>query len=62
MSYAILRLKEPGSRGEAWTALVLPDGRRGYVASRLVRSPIDYRAFFARSDGRWLMTLFIAGD
>jgi hypothetical protein len=62
MSYAILRRKEPGSRSEAWTAIVLPDGRRGYVASHLVRSPIDYRAFFARSDGRWLMTLFVAGD
>ena len=62
MSYAILRLKGPGSRGQSWTAVVLPDGRRGYVASHLVRSSIDYRAFFARTDGRWLMTMFVAGD
>ena len=62
MSYAILRLKGPGSRGQSWTTVVLPDGRRGYVASHLVRSSIDYRAFFARADGRWLMTMFVAGD
>ena len=62
MSYAILRLGKPGSRSEEWTAVVLPDGRRGYVASHLVRSPVDYRAFFARSGGRWLMTVFVAGD
>jgi hypothetical protein len=62
MSYAILRLGKPGSRDEAWTTVVLPDGRRGFVASHLVRSPIDYRAFFARSEGPWLMTVFVAGD
>ena len=61
-SYAILRLKSPGSTSESWTAVVLPDGRAGYVASRLARSPIDYRASFARTDGRWRMTMFVAGD
>jgi hypothetical protein len=40
----------------------LPDGRAGFVDSRFVRSPIDYRAAFARIDGRWQMTLFLAGD
>lgn len=62
LSHAILRLKGPGSTSESWTAVVLPDGRAGYVASRLVRSPIGYRAFFARTEGRWLMTMFVAGD
>lgn len=34
----------------------------GYIAARYVRSPIAYRAFFSRKDGRWQMLLFLAGD
>jgi hypothetical protein len=35
-----------------WTAVELPDGRAVFVASDLVRSPIEYRAEFRRIDGR----------
>lgn len=45
-----------------WTSVALPDGRTGFVSSDLVRDPIDYRAYFVRSNGRWQMTVFIAGD
>jgi hypothetical protein len=38
------------------------DGKTGYVTSRLVRSPIDYRAMFNKIGGRWQMTFFAAGD
>ena len=39
------------------------DGKRtGYVATRLTRSPIDYRAMFSLTNGRWQMMLFLAGD
>ena len=31
-------------------------------ADMFVRSPIDYRAFFKKIDGKWRMTTFIAGD
>lgn len=47
---------------EGWLAVALADGRRGYVRGEDVRSPGDYRAYFARRDGRWRMTAFIAGD
>ena len=30
--------------------------------SFFVRSPIGYRAYFSREDGRWQMLMFIAGD
>ena len=40
----------------------LPDGRAGFVDRRDLRSPIDHRAAFSRIDGRWQMTLFLAGD
>lgn len=45
-----------------WTAVALRDGRVGYVASRYLRSSIDYRALFERKDGRWRLTAFIGGD
>ena len=47
LSFAVLRLG--GDRGypqRPWTAIVLPDGRHGFVAAELVRSPIDSRAYF----------------
>ena len=47
---------------EGWTAVRLDDGTLGYVRSRSVRSPIDYRAIFSRRDGRWRMVTFVAGD
>jgi len=37
-------------------------GARGFVQAKDVRSPIDYRARFEKRKGKWLMTMFIAGD
>jgi len=45
-----------------WVKVVVPDGRSGYVASRYIRSPIDYRLGFERIRGKWLITAFIGGD
>ena len=62
-SFEILPLARPsGDTPEEWTAVALAGKKIGYVASRFVRSPIGYRAFFARADGRWQMLMFIAGD
>jgi hypothetical protein len=47
---------------EAWKAVRVDAKRIGYVSSRLVRSPIDYRAIFTLRDGRWLLSMFLAGD
>jgi hypothetical protein len=49
-------------RESAWQQVELADGRRGYVRSEDLRSPVDYRAIFERVDGRWRMVYFIAGD
>jgi hypothetical protein len=62
-SFEILPLaQQSGDTPEEWTAVALAGKKIGYVASRFVRSPIDYRAYFAREDGRWQMLMFIAGD
>jgi hypothetical protein len=62
-SFAILPVARPATPdSEGWTAVQLDGKRVGYVASRFARSPIDYRAIFTRSDGRWQLTMFLAGD
>lgn len=56
---------DPSRKGVSnppWRELVLPDGRRGWVESRCVRSGIDYRAAFEKKEGTWRMVYFVAGD
>ena len=48
--------------GGPWVPVRLDDGRSGYVRDALARSPIDYRAWFHKRDGRWIMAGFLAGD
>jgi hypothetical protein len=63
LDFAIVELvPNPASPNQDWTAIKLPGGRTGYVDSLLLRSPIDYRARFEKLDGRWQMTMFLAGD
>ncbi len=52
------------ARGEKrdWIKVKLSDGQSGYVAEEFIRSPIAYRAGFAKEEGRWVVTFFIAGD
>jgi len=45
-----------------WVKVKASGGHVGYVASELVRSPIGYRAGFARRGGQWRMIFLLAGD
>jgi hypothetical protein len=65
LSFAIVPLAESRSDDARWTAIRLHNGRNaqtGYISSQFVRSPIDYRAFFARAENRWQLMIFVAGD
>ena len=67
LSFAVVPLareaRAPAAeQGREWTAVRLRDNRIGYVASRYVRSPIDYRAIFGRVGDGWQLMAFIAGD
>lgn len=68
LSYDIVKATFPVSddiragKVPGWVRVVVPDGRNGYVASRYIRSPIDYRLGMERIRGKWLITYFIAGD
>ena len=46
---------------DAWRAVKL-ESKVGFIASRFVRSPIDYRAIFSEQGGAWRMVTFVAGD
>ena len=45
-----------------WLKVETFGGKKGFVKSEYVRSPIDYRACFQKIKGKWKMTVFIAGD
>lgn len=55
--------REARTGGELWTPVILPDDKYGWIASRLLRSPIGWRAGFTKGpDGKWKLTMFVAGD
>ncbi len=51
-----------GAGAPGWAKVTAPSGKQGYVTRKFVRSPVDYRACFRNAKGKWLMTVFIAGD
>ncbi len=44
-----------------WYEVKTLGGKRGFVGAEFVRSPIDFRAGFEKRNGKWKMTVFIAG-
>ncbi len=63
LSYDLVKAELPENDGAtAWAKVTTPSGKQGYVLKKFVRSPIDYRACFRNTKGKWLMTVFIAGD
>lgn len=62
LSHAIVEQLVSKTPDAAWVHVRLPGGTTGYVSKRYARSPIDYRAFFSKEEGRWHMTVFVAGD
>lgn len=45
-----------------WVLVRTPQGHPGYVRHEFIRSPVDFRAHFAKLRGRWMMTGLIQGD
>jgi hypothetical protein len=49
--------------GTVWTPIIMRNGTHGWIAARLLRSPIGRRASFQKGpDGRWRMSSFVEGD
>ena len=50
------------AEGAFWEPVQFRNCQIGYVAKELLRSPVGYRAVFARRNGGWAMVTLIAGD
>ncbi len=63
LSYEIVKLDAGGSENKSeWVKIIAPNGKKGYVFGKYIRSPTDYRACFEKKQGKWLMTSLVAGD
>lgn len=64
VSYSILQVDDEAgfdAKQKEWTGVKF-EGKKSYISSQFLRSPIDYRARFSKSNGRWRMVFFLAGD
>jgi len=61
VSFAVLKGRLATTKS-GWADVELPDSRKGYIDAEFVRSPLDYRAYFEKSDRFWLLKAFLAGD
>jgi hypothetical protein len=52
----------PADRENGPVHVRLASGITGFIAAPFVRSPIDYRAIFQRTNGQWRLRAFVAGD
>lgn len=63
LSRDLVSRESDADRTKAWTQVKTADGKTGWVETKLVRSPVDYRAGFAReANGNWRMNALVAGD
>jgi hypothetical protein len=69
LSYNIVKVDYENSvadkteEGEyVWLKIETLGGKKGFVKAGYVRSPIAYRAIFEKKNGKWKMTVFLAGD
>ncbi|MBK9163999.1 MAG: SH3 domain-containing protein [Acidobacteria bacterium] len=66
LSYNIVRItgSEPADTDKMaeWFRVETLGGKKGWVKSDFVRSPLDFRAGFEKKRGVWKMIYFISGD
>lgn len=66
LSYNVVKITDnkliKGKEQADWYRIETLGGKKGWVKAEFIRSPIDYRAGFAKQRGAWKMTYFIAGD
>lgn len=61
LSYDIVKLHQSSNTdSQGWLKILAPT--QGYVSSKFVRTPFDYRACFKKSKGKWVITALVAGD
>ncbi|MEM6590152.1 MAG: hypothetical protein AAF641_17030 [Pseudomonadota bacterium] len=61
LNYDVVRFRN-WVTGTQFVEIEMADGTEGFVHRDFARFLLDYRAIFAKRDGAWVMTHFIAGD
>jgi hypothetical protein len=62
------RARERAQRGEdysslnGWTAVILPNGKPGYISNRFAYSPLEYQAVFGKVKGQWRLLYMPGGE
>lgn len=62
------RARERAQRGEdyssinGWTAVILPNGKPGYISNRFAYSPLEYQAVFGTVKGQWRLLYMPGGE
>ena len=46
----------------SWVQIKLPSGNTAFVNGLSAYSPVSWRGFFEKRGGRWVLTMFVAGD
>ncbi len=44
---------------EKWSLVTLYNGKKGYILSRYLKSPIDFRAGFIKKNGAWIVLILM---
>ena len=51
-----------GGESHSWEKVKTSNGNVGYVYGKFLKSPIDFRAFFAFQQDKWILSTLVAGD
>ena len=51
-----------GDETHYWNEVIRQNNQKGYIYGKYLRSPIDYRMGMTNDSGKWLITVFVAGD
>jgi hypothetical protein len=62
LDYSVVEVVDNPAPDAKWVQIRLAPNRTGFVDSRFLRSPIDYRIRFEKREGRWQVVFFLAGD
>ncbi len=69
LSYNVIKVdfdnsvKEKRSEDKfSWLKIETLGGKKGFVSAKFVRSSIEYRAIFEKTNGKWRLGAFVSGD
>ncbi len=62
LSYEIVKVDINYFNRNKWEIVFTPDGKKGFVESKNIYSPIGYRIGFQKENGKWKVLFLVSGD